>query len=356
MVASASGAHTIAFEPQTNLRSKLLLLLLCVYGDGFLVHTHTSSSLTHVLIQKCLIMIGVIGLGARLNQVSPRLRVLPFAVLDKFRKVSMSNYNVNDGGIGFLDFANQNTIMQTQTIRLDTLPAFDKLFTGTDKTLINSPQEIDAAYAKGLEASTDNNGVAIGSLKNVSSLLRQPIHFLKIDVEGFELQALDSASELFAAGLVEHCVLEFGPPNRWDVTEQGLSTQEEVRKKTIAHAKQVLHRVTQEWDMDIYLLPAMGWDRTVQWMMDRDVAYNKNMPNKNKIVHYLKAWDFDGKPQEGDEFERELEGKQQLVTEAIPLLDEHIDGYMDDLESIGEMYLWFVKRSGNKAVTSKLEL
>ncbi|KAI9321642.1 hypothetical protein BX666DRAFT_1904186 [Dichotomocladium elegans] len=269
----------------------------------------------------------------------------------------MSNYNINDGGIGFLDFSNKDTIMQTQTIRLDNLPAFDLLFTGTDKTLINSPGEISASYANALEASTKNNGKAVGM--SGAMLLNQPIHFLKIDVEGFELQALESAARLFEGGLIEHCVLEFGPPDRWDVTvenREGLAL-EKIRAETISNSKRILHQVTEEWDMDIYLLPAIGWERTVSWMLDRGVSFNKkNLPNKNKIVHRLMAWDFDGRPQDMDEFEAELEAKGGLVTEVIPLREDLIDDYMDSLESIGEMYLWFAKRNGNSAVLEKLEL
>ncbi|KAI9484961.1 hypothetical protein BDB00DRAFT_885109 [Zychaea mexicana] len=187
-------------------------------------------------------------------------------------------------------------------------------------------------------------------------LLRQPIHFLKIDVEGFELQALESATKLFQEGLVEHAVLEFGPPNRWDVTiENPDVSQAEIRKTTITHAKKILHRVVTEWDMDIYLLPALGWERTVKWMLDRNVNFNTK-PTGNKIVHHLKSWDFDGKPQEKDEFEIELDGKKQLVTEVIPLREDLIDEYMEDMESIGEMYLWFAKRTGNSAVLKKLEI
>ena len=268
----------------------------------------------------------------------------------------MSNYEINDGGIGSLDFSNKDSIIQTQTIPLDSLPSFNSLFAdeSNEKTLINKPQEISAQYAAGLEACNEGKATKM----NEALLLRQPIHFLKIDVEGFELQALDSATKLFEAGLVEHCVLEFGPPDRWDITIENMdpvTQQAEIRKQTIAHAKKILHRVVDEWDMDIYLLPAIGWTNTIQWMLDRDVNFNEK-GNGNKVVHHLKSWDFDGKPQDKDEFESELDGKKQLVTEVIPLRKDLIDGYMDDMQSIGEMYLWFVKRTGNQNVMKNLEI
>lgn len=299
---------------------------------------------------------GIIGLGSRLNQVSDRIRVLPFGVLDQFRKIAMAKYEVKDGGIGHLDLAGgSNSTMLTQTIRLDNLPRYDMLFgEPSDKPLINQPEEIHPAYAAALRSLNTLGGP---STMEEALTLKNPIHFLKIDVEGFELNALDSATRLFEAGLVEHAVLEFGPPHRWDVTvpkEEQLNTTE-IRKRTIAHAKKVLHRVTKEWDMDIYLLPAIGWQSTVKYMLNRNVTFS-NMPTGNKVVHKLKAWDFDHQPYEQDEFERELDAMKQLVTEVIPLPEYLIDDYMDRLQSMGEMYLWFAKRSGHPAVTAKLEI
>ncbi|CDH54969.1 hypothetical protein RO3G_10346 [Lichtheimia corymbifera JMRC:FSU:9682] len=279
MVAAASGARVIAFEPQINLRS-------------------------------------VIAFGGRLNQLSDRIRVLPFGVLDQFRKIAMAKYEVKDGGIGHLDLAGgANSTMLTQTIRLDNLPRYDMLFGGdknhSEKSLINQPEEIDPAYAAALRSL---NTLGVRSSMDEALTLKNPIHFLKIDVEGFELNALDSATRLFEAGLVEHAVLEFGPPNRWDVTvpkEEQLNTTQ-IRRRTIDHAKKVLHRVTKEWDMDIYLLPAMGWQSTVKYMLLRNVTFN-NMPTGNQVVHKLKAWDFDHQPFEQDEFERELDVCSPLV-------------------------------------------
>lgn len=296
----------------------------------------------------------MITLGARLNQISNRLRVLPFAVLDKFRKVSMSKVALGDGGVGFLDYATKDSIVQTQTIRLDHIPSFATLFEKTNKTMYSSLSEIDPTYAHAVEAATTSPKPQPADPK---LLLRQPIHFLKIDVEGFELQALDSATNLFKAGLVEHAVLEFGPPDRWDVTLENAQNIELAakRKQTIAHAKRVLRRATAEWDMDLYLLPAMGWEKTVQWMLARDITYS-DKPDTNQVVHKLKAWDFDGMPKEGDEFEMELEVKDNIVTECIPLPEDIIDAFMDDLQDIGEMYVWFVKRDSNPAIMSKLEL
>ncbi|KAI9311813.1 hypothetical protein BX666DRAFT_1867254 [Dichotomocladium elegans] len=223
---------------------------------------------------------------------------------------------------------------------------------------------MDAAYAAALDAATSatqqQQQQQQQALEPSHLLLRQPIHFLKIDVEGFELQALESAAGLFEQGLIEHAVLEFGPPNRWDgsVADSANLTQTQKRAQTTAHAKQLLHRATSAWNMDIYLLPAIGWERTIKWMIAKGISFNPAAAtdDDHKIVHRLRAWDFDHQPLDNDEFERELIGKNQLVTELIPLREDLIDEYMDILESIGEMYLWFAKRDGNPAVLANVEV
>ncbi|KAI7855690.1 hypothetical protein BDC45DRAFT_86933 [Circinella umbellata] len=329
LVAAASGARVVAFEPQPNLRSS-------------------------------------IGLNARLNNVANRIRVLPFAILNKYRKLSMSQYETGDGGIGQLDFASKDTITNTQTVRLDDIPSLDSLFydDNNHKTLINNPNEISANYANSLEACNAGTQTMIDE----SLTLRQPIHFLKIDVEGFELRALESASKLFELGLIENLIMEFGPPNRWERTvDTSDITNGQKRTVTTIHARYLMHRALNEWKMDIYLLPAFGWGKTVQWMYNRNIDYRENStlplgnfseptPNQRKVVHYLKYWDFDGMPMENDEFESEMRGKKQLVTEVIPLRESEVDDYMSDLESIGEIYIWFAKRDSNQNVLKKLEL
>ncbi|KAL0088150.1 hypothetical protein J3Q64DRAFT_1321730 [Phycomyces blakesleeanus] len=320
MVAGASGAHVVAFEPQTPLRS-------------------------------------VINLAARLNQISDRIRVLPFAALDKFRKIAMSNYQEGDGGVGFLDYSTQESVIKTQTIRVDSIPSFNRLFdTNSNKLLsLRTPNDFGQDYAAALEK---NNKEPNGTMLDKTLAFKQPIHFLKIDVEGFELPALESASGLYEAGLVEHTVLEFGPPSRWDVTIEDGETMSlaEKRAVTLAQAKKILLRAVQEWNLDIYLLPAIGWEATVNWMVQHGVDYRNGGVGDNRAVYRLKAWDFDGKGLEGDEFEAELEAKDQVVTEFIPLPEHLIEPYLESLESIGEMYLWFVKKDNKLPIMTTTEL
>jgi hypothetical protein len=308
-------------------------------------------------------------MAGRLNQISKRLRVLPFAVLDKFKAMSMSKFDIYDGGIGALDYTVTDSAIHTQTIRLDTLPSFNLLFPSKEDTKkfnipkgrlddrsVLEPEDLGKEYATDIKKSLDGDGVGV-KLSN-ALLWNQPIHFLKIDVEGFELPALKSAARLFEAGLVEHTVLEFGPPHRWDAiveNSEGKST-EEIRKQTMGMAKDILHRAVNEWDLDIYLLPAIGWSKTVEWMLDHGVDYSKGDAKKNKVVHKLKAWNFDQLAADHDEFEKELESKDNLVTEFIPLPDHLIDDYLEASEDIGEMYLWFAKRDSDSAVLEKQEL
>ncbi|KAI7864893.1 hypothetical protein BDF14DRAFT_1121626 [Spinellus fusiger] len=273
----------------------------------------------------------------------------------------MSNYRSGDGGVGFLDFNAKDSIIKTQTIRIDSIPSFSRLFAASKKvSSVRTKQDIGKDYAAILEI---NNLKDIPTTLDKAMVLRQPIHFMKIDVEGFELKSLESASGLYEAGLVEHTVLEFGPPSRWDVTLEsttGMSVEEK-RATTTAQAKRILLKAMREWHLDIYLLPAIGWESTVRWMLDHGVDYSQNISStsqskSNKVVYQLMAWDFDGMGMESDEFEDELKAKDQMVTEFIPLPENLLEAYLDDLESIGEMYLWFAKRGSKSPVLAKTTL
>lgn len=305
-------------------------------------------------------------MAGRLNQLSERLRVLPFAVLDKFKKLAMEKVEINDGGIGGLSYNNPNALITTQTIRLDTLPAFNRLFPQTaamEKSLkiatgrkndksIMEPEDLGTEYASDINKAVDKDNVEIEE----SLLFRQPIHFLKIDVEGFELPALRSAAKLFENQLVENTVLEFGPPHRWDVTVENAAQMsiKQIRDKTMKEAKAVLHRAINEWKLDINLLPAEGWDKTVRWMLEHGVDESEGDPSKNKVVRKLNAWKFDNLPNDNDEFEKELETNNNLVTEFIRLPSELVDEYLEASENIGEMYLWFTKQNTKSPVLAQV--
>ncbi|ORE01234.1 hypothetical protein BCV72DRAFT_81585 [Rhizopus microsporus var. microsporus] len=317
LVAGSSGAHVIAFEPQTHLQS-------------------------------------VINMAGRLNQLSHRLRILPFAVLDQFKKLGMTKFEINDGGIGSLDYNSPNAAIVTHTIRLDSLPIYDRLFSNdrsADKSLVEL-EELGNDYANMIQTRLDKQVQSM----NETFLFRQPIHFLKIDVEGFEVPALKSAAGLFEQGLVENTILEFGPPSRWDVTVEGYQRMDlrQVRERTTRDAKALLHKVVTDWKLDIHLLPAEGWEKTVRWMIDHGVDISDGDPTKNKVVRKLMAWEFDDLPRDEDEFEKELDAKKNLVTEFIDLPEHLIDKYLDDSQSIGEMYLWFTKRDSQSSVMSKV--
>ncbi|KAG1495076.1 hypothetical protein G6F54_007431 [Rhizopus delemar] len=316
LIAGSSGAHTIAFEPQTHLQS-------------------------------------IINMASRLNGVSSRLRILPFAVLDQFKKLGMTKFEINDGGIGSLDYNSPHATITTHTIRLDSLPALDRLF-GVDRPLVGL-NALGPDYVKLVESHLDKEISNMVDPKGL--LLRQPVHFLKIDVEGFEVPALRSAARLYELGLIENTVLEFGPPSRWDVTVQGYEQMDlaEVRKKTMKDAKDVLHKAVSDWDLEIRLLPAEGWEKTVRWMIEHGVDESGGDPERNKVVKKLMAWDFDDLPKDGDEFEKELEAKHNLVTEFIRLPERLIDAYLEDSQSIGEMYLWFTKKNSQSLVLSRVQ-
>jgi len=308
MVAAVSGAHTVAFEPQTHLR-------------------------------------GAINFGARLNQVASRIRILPFAVLDRFTKVSISNYQINDGGLGQIDFAHGDKVIQTQTIRLDSIPSYDRLFPKIGPSALGPH---DGEFGDDYNSKViHSNGTDFAKTADKSLLLRDRIHFLKIDVEGFELFALESAKALFEQKLVDHAVLEFGPPRRWEPTLDESLGIDEIRKRTKQQAKDVLHKASGAYDFDLYLLPAEGWDRTIAWMKKRT-----SEPVERKLL----AWDFDGQGLEHDEFEEELKTKHNVVTEFLPFPPEWIDDFIEEMPNIGEMYVWMARRGSTTAVMQQVQI
>ncbi|KAI8067147.1 hypothetical protein BC940DRAFT_57031 [Gongronella butleri] len=321
MVAGVSGAHAIAFEPQTHLRS-------------------------------------VINFGARANEISDRLRILPFAVLDGYKQLGMSNFEKDDGGIGSLDYKNTGSAVSTQTIRLDAIPSYDLLFTYFEgrhpqKSLIY-PADLGSEYADALKKglADQQKGVNTAKVMPEHLSLRTPIHFLKIDVEGFELHALESAQKLFEQELVQHAVLEFGAPDRWDVTFEEDISVDEKRKRSNAQCKRILNKMVNEYGFDAYVLPSIGWKNTVDFLTRRGVDFGKPAtPDGNRIVHKLKAYDFDAKPMEDDEFELELSVKDQLITEYVPMPASELNDYIDALDRIGEVYLWFAKRDSAQVKT-----
>lgn len=266
----------------------------------------------------------------------------------------MANFEHGDGGIGALDYNSVDSAIKTQTIRLDAIPSYDLLYTFNQgkhlqKTLMY-PEEIGTEYAESLKKGIEDQkkGLKTDNIVPEHLSLRDPIHFLKIDVEGFELHALESATKLFENNLVEHAVLEFGPPNRWDVTFEENMPLEEKRAKSIAQCKRVLRQMIEKYGFDIYVLPSIGWENTVTFLAEHGIDFSKkaqSVGSGNKIVHKLYAYDFDGKGLEGDEFERELDAKNQLITEYVPLPPTLLDEYVDRLEQIGEVYIWLVKRS-----------
>ncbi|RUP48059.1 hypothetical protein BC936DRAFT_145009 [Jimgerdemannia flammicorona] len=308
MVAGVSGAYVVAFEPQAPLR-------------------------------------GVIGYSARLNQIEQHLRILPFAVLDKFSKVSISDYERGDGGNAFLDLNRTTGPIQTQTIRLDHLPSFARLFPEQGPNALGPhDQSFGEDYAAYLEQAHNlepANQPTLSATDTKKILLRQPIHFLKIDVEGFELRALESASALYEVGLIEHTVLEFGSPDRWTVTEPQTAPPEQIKTKTLAEAKIVLNKAVTDWNLDIYLLPSIGWEQCKFWINWRLIAPNdvSEMAPPANGVRWLKAWNFDGLSEQ-DQFDEELKSTNGGVTEFIRLPNHLIDEFLDSLEQIGEVYLW----------------
>lgn len=119
----------------------------------------------------------------QLNGLEDRVTLYNAALLDKHENITMETM-FGDGGVG--------TVVRNSVQGLNPVEAFP-----------------------------------LSAFLNSSETRR--ISFLKIDVEGFELQAMSSAGYLFETRRVDNVLVEFGPPSRWknvmgeeNVTAMGL--------------------------------------------------------------------------------------------------------------------------------------
>ncbi|KAI8073141.1 hypothetical protein BC940DRAFT_232307 [Gongronella butleri] len=190
--------------------------------------------------------------------------------------------------------------------------------------------------------------------------LRQPIQFLKIDVEGFELHALESASKLFERNLVDNVLIEFGPHSRWMNTLDPLRyDKKERRRMTIKHCRRVLHQMTGPWGFDLYILPSDGFEATAELFKRLELDLTPDgTPGSfdNRVFHKLFAHDFNGKAFPADDpFAVKMKQMGYHVTDLIPLKKKYIDHYSNDLEDMGEIYLWAIRRDspGAKIILEK---
>ncbi|KAJ3034024.1 hypothetical protein HDV00_005501 [Rhizophlyctis rosea] len=151
-----------------------------------------------------------VRLAARLNQVDDRLWIYPKAVLDVVKQVNMTDGSEWDGGV--------NHITLNQTL------AATKPDTFTVSTI-----RID--------------------LLNLL-LPNQPVSFMKVDIEGFEIQGLYSAEGLFKKKQIRHVVVEWGPPQRWlDFLGQKKEAAVKVMEWMYEHG------------FEIAVLPSIGYEK-----------------------------------------------------------------------------------------------
>eukprot|EP00797_Seminavis_robusta_P009162 Sro1659_g289210.1 n/a (407) ;mRNA; r:9034-10446 len=127
----------------------------------------------------------LINRAAQENNVADRITVYHNAALDEHDEtISMKHAKKMDGQLGTVVREGERT---NTTLRVEQLHAF-------------RIQDFVAASSDG------SNGKP-----------QHDIAFLKIDVEGFELQAAKGAAQLFTAKRIQNTLVEFGPPSRWQI-------------------------------------------------------------------------------------------------------------------------------------------
>ncbi|KAJ3010733.1 hypothetical protein HKX48_007220 [Thoreauomyces humboldtii] len=141
-----------------------------------------------------------IRLGARLSSVDERIFIYPNAVFDKKMTLSIA------GDRGGAHIAVGKRGLEVKAIRLD---------------------------------------------KIVRHLPDQPVAFLKIDIEGFEVQGIRSASGLFEQKLVRNVVVEWGPPARW----------KEFHSTTVEDAILLLDDMHNLYGFELGVMPSIGFPK-----------------------------------------------------------------------------------------------
>ncbi|KAJ3167752.1 hypothetical protein HDU87_001471 [Geranomyces variabilis] len=190
----------------------------------------------------------IMRMSARLNLVDDRIFIYPNAVLDTRIKarVKMSG----DGGIAHIvgkrDF-------EVESVRLDEIKRH---------------------------------------------LPSQPIAYLKVDIEGFEVAGIRSAAGLFEKSLVRNVVVEWGPPARWA----------QFKSSDVPAALSLLNDMHLRYGFELAVLPSAGFASLVE----QKVGEVRNLGP---------------------------------VSQMIAIGVASYEALMTSLDTVGELYLWFYQPS-----------
>lgn len=117
-----------------------------------------------------------------------------YSIIDKINDDRMIKFNI---GVG-----DKKSILEFNISEWETSNTFSKINQDTLKNKLKKYIYKSEPYSSKLE-------IQIDSLDNVLYEMNQSIDILKIDVEGFELNVLKGASNLFNSNLVKNIVIEF---------------------------------------------------------------------------------------------------------------------------------------------------
>ena len=163
-----------------------------------------------IVVEPQEVLCRVILMAAKKNGVEDRMTVYHSAVLETYETITMKDTEKGDGEIATV--VRQGGDTGGNDIQVKAFPIYQFLSRG------------------------DTRRVA----------------FLKIDVEGFDLHAIQSALSLFAQKRVDNALVEFGPPSRWydtagDDPQMGLKTLKDV------HAQYGMEpRIIQGWEYNVW--------------------------------------------------------------------------------------------------------
>ncbi|ORX50458.1 hypothetical protein DM01DRAFT_1347337 [Hesseltinella vesiculosa] len=231
MVAGASGAHVLAIEPLMHRRSML-------------------------------------SMSTKLNRMNERVRILPFAVFDEYVELDIiesTMVHADDGGPNNAVPALTNS----WTIRLDSLPKYEMLYRPNmpDQIQVEVPM-LDPLYANALKKAMGGKLRKVRPRNMIPDDLtfRQPIHFLRIDANGLELEVLDSCTKLFEKGLVESAMVEWGPVQKWDMMRMTKLHDKKARERSLKAARVLLRKMINRYNFKAYIVSNKGFESAYGFM------------------------------------------------------------------------------------------
>ncbi|KAI8073142.1 hypothetical protein BC940DRAFT_220319, partial [Gongronella butleri] len=97
---------------------------------------------------------------------------------------------------------------------------------------------------------------------------RNQIHFMRIAVDGMEIEALASAEKLFNKGLLRNVYVEFGSPEKWDRLRHFEKQRDDAktRARSLRDARNMINTMMKKHGFRAFIVESRGWDKAHDFM------------------------------------------------------------------------------------------